>query len=80
MEWGADIACLKQAYMSLIRSRMEYGSLAYGSASKSLLSGSDLIKAKALRICTGAVRSSLICALQVETGEMPLGLQHKHRR
>ena len=44
----------------------------YGSALKSLLAGLDLILAKALRICTEAVRSSPICALQVETGELPL--------
>ena len=55
LEWGADTASLKQIYVSLIRSRMEYGSVVYGSASKSLLAGLDLIQAKALRICTGAV-------------------------
>ena len=31
----------------------------------------------ALQICTGAVRSSPVCSLQVETGEMPLCLRRK---
>ena len=38
MDWGANAASLKQIYVYLIRSRMEYGSIVYGSASKSVLS------------------------------------------
>ena len=37
IEWGADTASLKQIYVSLIRSRMEYRSVVCGSASKLLL-------------------------------------------
>lgn len=49
----------------------------YGSASKLLLSRLELVQAKALTICTEAVRSSPVCSLQVETGEIPLGLCQK---
>ena len=73
MDWGANAASLKQIYVYLLRSRMEYGSIVFGSASKSVLSELDIIQAKALGICLGAVRTSPVCALQVEAGEMPLG-------
>ena len=42
-----------------------------------LLAGLDVIQARALRICLGAVRTSPVCALQVEAGEMPLWISRK---
>lgn len=51
--------------------------MVYGSAAKSVLARLDIIQTKALRICTGAMRSSPVCSLQVETGEMPLCLRRK---
>lgn len=76
-EWGADVVYLKQIYIYLIIARMEYGCLVYGSAARSVLAELDIVQAKALRICIGAVRSSPVCSLQVEIGEMPLYLQRK---
>ena len=70
-EWGADVGSLKQIYKYLIRARIEYGCLVYGSAAKSVSAELDIVQAKALIICTGAVRSSPVCSLQVEIGEMP---------
>ena len=54
----SKLASLKQMYVYLIRARIEYGCLVYGSAAKSVLAGLDIVQAKALRICTGAMRSS----------------------
>lgn len=56
---------------------MDYGSVAYGSATKSVLRRLDVIQAKALRLCLGAVKTSPVCALQVEAGEMPLNIRRK---
>lgn len=75
--WGADVASLKYIYIALIRSRLDYGSIVYGSAAKSVLADLDVIQARALRVCVGAVRTSPVCALQVEAGEMPLWLRRK---
>ncbi len=72
LEWGADYQSLKYIYVSLIRSRIDYGRVVYRSAAKSLLARLDIIQAKALRLCLGAVKTSPVCALQVESGEMPL--------
>ena len=76
-EWGADLASLKLIYTYLIRARIDYGCLVYGSAAASVLAKLDVVQASALRICTGAVRSSPVCALQVVTGEMPLGVRRR---
>ena len=77
LEWGADFASLKYIYIVLIRSQIDYGNIIYRSAAKTILAGLDVIQAWALRICLGAVRTSPVCALQVEAGEMPLWIRRK---
>ena len=42
-----------------------------------LLRKLDVIQAKALRVCSGAFKSSPVPALQVEMGDMPLELRRK---
>ena len=68
VEWGADTAPLRYIYVALIRSRLDYGSVAYGSAAKSVLAGLDRIQTQGLRVCLGAVRTLPACALQIEAG------------
>jgi len=70
-------------YKTLIRSVLDYGCIAYNTASDNTKSKLDKIQAEALRICCGAMKSSAISAMQVECGEMPLplrreGLQNKY--
>ena len=83
-EWGADRKSMLMIYRAKIRAAIDYGCLAYGSASKTALAKLDVVQSKALRICSGALRSSSIPALQVENVEMPLpsrriklGLQYR---
>lgn len=76
-EWGADRAALRTLYIGLIRSVLDYGYVAYGSASKSVLAKLDKIQAEALRICSGAFKTTSVPALQVEMGEMPLELRRQ---
>ena len=45
-------------------SRIEYGCLVYRSEAKLVLAGLDIVQAMALKICTGAVRSSPVCSTQ----------------
>ena len=44
---------------------------------QTLLAGLDRIQTQALRVYLGAVRTSLVCALQIDAGEFPLGLHRK---
>ena len=74
--WGADRTTLLRVYRSLIRSRLDYGCQIYGSATATCLKTLDSIHHRALRLATGAFRSSPVLSLYAETGEPSLA----HRR
>ena len=56
--WGADQETLLHLYRSLIRSKLDYGCVVYGSARRSYLRMLDPIQNHALRLCLGAFRTS----------------------
>ena len=74
-DWGADQKALLTLYRTLIRSKLDYGSFNYCSARKSYLYQLNTIANQALRICTGAFRTSPISSLQVISFESPLHLR-----
>ena len=76
MTWGADRTTLLRVYRSLIRSQLDYGCQIYGSATATTLKTLDSIHHQALRIATGAFRSSPVESLYAEAGEPSLS----HRR
>jgi ribonuclease HI len=77
-DWGADCATLLKLYRSLVRSKLDYGCIVYGSARGSYLQPLDRVQNAALRLCLGAFRTSPITSLHVEAGEVPLDLRrHK---
>ncbi len=71
-DWGADSTTLLRLYRSLVRSKLDYGCIVYGSARKSYLETLDRVQNAALRICLGAFRTSPISSLHVEANELPL--------
>ena len=73
--WGADKTSLLRIYRAFIRSKLDYGSMAYNSASESAKKQLDTIQASALKICCGAIRGTPVAALQVVCGEMPLDIR-----
>ena len=75
-EWGADRATLLKLYQTLVRSKLDYGSIIYDSATTSNLQILDRVHNEGLRICIGAFRSSPTESLYVEANEAPL----EHRR
>lgn len=75
IRWGADREVLLKVYETLIESRLSYGSIIYGSARKSRLKQLDKIQNAALRLATGAFRTSPIEALLVESSVLPLNLR-----
>jgi len=74
-DWGADRKTLLALYRSLVRSKLDYGSIVYGSARRSYRSMLDPIQNQALRICLGAFRTSPAVSLCVEANEPPLELR-----
>ena len=71
-EWGADKSVLLNLYRSLIRSKLDYGSIVYGSARPSYLKMLNAIHHQGLRLALGAFRTSPVESLYVEAGELPL--------
>ena len=71
-EWGADKSVLLNLYRSLIRSKLDYGSIVYGSARPSYLKMLNTIHHQGLRLALGAFRTSPVESLYVEAGELPL--------
>ena len=76
-DWGADCATLLKLYRSLVRSKLDYGCIVYGSARDSYLQSLDRVQNAALRICLGAFRTSPIPSLHVEAGELPPDLRRQ---
>ena len=75
--WGSDEQTLLHLYRSLIRSKLDYGAVIYGSARKSYLQILEPIQNQALRLCLGAFRTSPVTSLHVEANEMPLDLRRR---
>ena len=74
-DWGGDSSTLLKLYRTLIRSKLDYGSIVYGSARKSYLQMLDPIQNLSLRLCLGAFRTSPVESLQVEANEPPLSFR-----
>ena len=75
--WGADRTVLLQLYRSLIRSKLDYGSIVYGSARKSYLVMLDTVHHQGLRLALGAFRTSPVESLYVEANEPSLYLRRE---
>ncbi|XP_044755013.1 uncharacterized protein LOC123313966 [Coccinella septempunctata] len=75
--WGADEKTLLTIYRTLIRSKLDYGSIIYATASKTLLKSLNVVQNTALRIATGAFITSPSQSLCKETGEIPLFLRRQ---
>ncbi|PVD27791.1 hypothetical protein C0Q70_12964 [Pomacea canaliculata] len=69
---GADRTVLLCLYCALVRCKLDYGAIIYGSARESHLKISDPIHHQGLRICLGAFRTTPIQSLYAEAGEPQL--------
>ncbi|MES9994020.1 MAG: reverse transcriptase domain-containing protein, partial [Candidatus Thiodiazotropha sp.] len=70
--WGGDRTVLLNLYRSLVRSKLDYGSVVYGSARKSYLKCLDTIHHQGLRLALGAFRTSPVESLYAESNEPSL--------
>ena len=73
--WGADRKVLLRLYRALIRSKLDYGCIVYGSARPSYIKRLDSVHNQGLRLCLGAFRTSPVQSLYVEANEPPLNLR-----
>ena len=73
--WGSDANILRTLYISLIRSKLDYGSFLYSGASKSNLLLLERIQYAACRAILGALKPTPTFKLEVEANLMPLNLR-----
>ena len=66
-DWGADCKVLLRLYRALVRSKLDYGSIVYGSSRASYIKCLDPIHNQGLRLCLGAFRTSPMESLYVRT-------------
>ena len=71
-EWGADQNVLKKLYVGRIRPVLEYGMAASSTAAKSNTCKLSRVQHQAMRMMTGAMRSTPISAMETVTGLQPL--------
>ena len=70
--WGANEKTLKTVYQGSVRPYLEYGATAWSTAAKTNLHSIDKVQNQALRIITGAMKSTPITAMEEVTGIQPL--------
>ena len=70
--WGADEKTLRTVYEGTVRPHLEYGAAAWSSASKTSLQSIDKVQNQALRLITGAMKTTPISAMEEVTGVQPL--------
>ena len=68
-DWGGDRTVLLNPYRSLIRSKLDYGSIVNRSARKSYLKSLDTIHHQGLGLPLGAFRTSPVESLYAESNE-----------
>ena len=76
-EWGADQTTLFNLYRSLVRSKLDYDCIVYGSGSSLALVKLDHVHNQGLRFSLGAYRSSPVESLYVEAQEPPLEIRRE---
>ena len=77
MRWRADRTTMLSLYRAIIRSKIDYDCMIYGSAKEYILRTLDPVHNACIRLRTKAFRSSPISSLYVDSGEMPLSLRRE---
>ncbi|GFW85112.1 RNase H domain-containing protein [Trichonephila clavipes] len=75
--WEADRTSLLRVYQSIVLSRMDYGCAIYEYVCNSALKKLEPVHHMALRICSGAFRTSPVQSLYVNCNQLPLDLQRR---
>ncbi|KAK7101730.1 hypothetical protein V1264_020067 [Littorina saxatilis] len=71
-QWGANEKILKTVYQGTVRPHLEYGSSSWMTAAKTHLQTLEIVQNQALRIITGAMKTTPIDKMQQVTGIPPL--------
>ena len=73
--WGADTEIGMRLYKAVIRPKIDYGCIVYGAASETSLRSLDVVANEAMRITSGAFKTTPVSSMQIMNSEAPLELQ-----
>ncbi|KAI5721707.1 hypothetical protein M8J77_024546 [Diaphorina citri] len=73
--WGLRRETLRKLYFALVSPILDYGSILYSSASQSNLNKLNVVHNSAIRLITGAFRTSPIVSILAESGIPPLSIR-----
>lgn len=76
--WGADPTTLTMLYKSIVRSHFDYSTIAYFNCNPKLLKKLDVIQNRCLRIILGAMCSTPIRSMEVESLIEPLVIRRNY--
>ena len=74
-EWGANRQLLMDIYRALIRTTIDYRCIVYGTVAQTCFQKLDRIQYIVLRTCIGVFKSTSVCVLLVDAGEMPFDIR-----
>ena len=72
LKWGGDRDTLLMLYRTIVRSKLDYGCIVYGTASNTNLRQLDSIHNAGLRLALGAFCTSPVSSMYTEANEAPL--------
>ena len=75
--WGANISLLRNVYQGTIRPHLEYGSTSWATSAKTNLQTLDKVQNQALRLITGAMRTTPIQEMEKLAAIQPLQLRRE---
>ena len=75
--WGADRVLLIRLYIVLVRSKIDYGALLYTTANSQTLNKMNVIQNSCLRVILGALKTTPIISMEVESYLPPLEFHWK---
>ena len=73
LKWGGDRDTLLILYRAVVRSKLDYGCMVYGSESNTDIRQLDSIHNSGLKLALGAFYTSPVSSLYTEANEAPLG-------
>lgn len=75
--YGSDTSTLVSIYKTLIQSKLDYGATAYSSAKTSTLDSLNTIQHTALRLASGAFRTTPSISILADIGEIPISYRRQ---
>lgn len=75
--WGVSRKILTSTYKTIIRAKLDYGCIVYSQAKPTYLKTLNEIQNTALKLITGASRTTAINSLLTETGEYHLEIRRQ---